>query len=69
MAWCVQRSDRALSATVLIKGVLGESVDFLILFSRLTVMRPADVSQTEYHEVSEKLDITPWRLLGQNSVK
>jgi len=48
---------------------LGESVDFLILFSRLTVMRPADVSQTEYHEVSEKLDITPWRLSGQNSVK
>ena len=69
MEWCVELSDRALSATVLTKGVLGESVHFLILFSRLTVMRPSDVSHTGYHGVSEKLDITPWRLSGQNSVK
>ena len=69
MEWRVEQSARALFATVLTTGVLGESVDFLILFSRLTFMRPRDVSQTGYHEVSEKLDITPWRLSGQNSVK
>ena len=69
MKWRVEQSARALFATVLTTGVLGESVDFLILFSRLTVMWPRDVSQTGYHEVSEKLDITPWRLSGQNSVK
>jgi hypothetical protein len=69
MQWYLEQSARALSATVLTNGVLAESVDFLILFSRLTVMRPPDVRQTGYHEVSEKIDITPWRLSGQNSVK
>ena len=69
MEWCLEQSDRALSATVLTKGLLAEPVDFLGLFGQLTVMRPPDVSQTGYHEVSEKLDIMPWRLSGQNSVK
>ena len=69
MERCLEQSDRALSATVLAKGLLAEPFDFLTLFSLLTVMRPPDVSQTGYHEVSEKLDITPWRLSGQNSVK
>ena len=69
MAWCLDQSAQALSATVLTAGVLAESVDFLLLFSQLTVMRTHSVSSTGYHEVSEKLDITPWRLSVQNSVK
>ena len=69
MEWCLEQSDRPLSATVLTKGLLAEPVDFLGLFGQLTVMLPPDVSQTGYHEVSEKLDITLWRLSGQNSVK